>query len=67
MCNWGGWTAATSLSKRIQSLLKQALNLAEREETELEPDQVQLPLSTLPEGALPEADHYALATITGTG
>ncbi|AKN18626.1 putative flavoprotein [Mycobacterium haemophilum DSM 44634] len=57
---WGDPAAATPLSEGIRSLLKQVLNLAEREETELDPDQVQLRPC-----ALSEADHDALAAIVG--
>ncbi|KLO32095.1 FAD-binding oxidoreductase [Mycobacterium haemophilum] len=57
---WGDPAAAKPLSEGIRSLLKQVLNLAEREETELDPDQVQLRPC-----ALSEADHDALAAIVG--
>ena len=57
---WGDPAAAKPLSDGILSLLKQAVGLEESEETELEPDQVQLRPSSLS-----QADRDALAAIVG--
>ena len=57
---WGDPAAAKPLSDGIRFLLKQAVGLKESEETELEPDQVQLRPSSLS-----QADQDALAAIAG--
>ena len=57
---WGDPAAAKPLSDGIRSLLKQAVGLQESEESELEPDHVQLRPSSLS-----QADRDALAAIVG--
>lgn len=58
---WGDPAAAKPLSDGVRSLLKQVVGLADSEQPELDPAQVQLRPS-----ALSGADHDALARIVGT-